>query len=361
MPIRGLTDQRRELNSLGRIEISVFKGARKGERTAGKDLNNRLRVSTTNKVAAIHLKKYSEPDANGDFYTEALNIYLAFDEIDRTFNCNMKSHSASGLEIVCDRHTISKKCVPQKDAKGNVWRPLVNVDEPCPMRDKGFVGECPNKCQKEGQFYFYIRELLDKDLMLAGRITCHGFEDLTYLNTRLEEYREMFGSLTRSPFPAHQYRHKIPFILSRTQVKIKRPVVDKDNNYVRTGKKTDGTTWALTLQVDPTYMELYRRWQLMEELRMRQLPVSANAVLGLIQGDISVIDAEIVEAAKPALPSRADRMRSRIQQLAAQYEELTSVDFELPDLTEMSEEELTTYGQGMKKMIEEVREAGDRE
>ncbi|MBD2364486.1 hypothetical protein H6G36_25490 [Anabaena minutissima FACHB-250] len=353
MPIKGLTDQRKEFNSLGRIEVTVFKGGRKGERTAGKDLNHLLRITTTNKVAAIHLKKYSDPDTNGDFYTEALNIYLPFDGCDRTFNCSMKAHSASGLEIVCDRETISKRCIPQKDAKGNIWRPLVDVEEPCPMRGKGFTGECSNKCVKEGQFYFYIRELLDKDLMLPGRITCHGFEDLTYLNTKLEEYKEMFGSLTRSPFPAHQYRHKIPFILSRTQVPIKRPLLDGG---VRNGKKTNATTWALTLQVDPQWMELYRRWQLMEELKFRQLPVSANAVLGLLQGDCSVIDAEIIPEPK-ALPSRADRMRSRIHQLAAQYEKLTGIGFDLLDLADMGEDELTAYGQGIRKQIEEVQDA----
>jgi hypothetical protein len=353
MPIKGLTDQKKEFNSLGRIEISVYKGGRKGEKTAGKDLNNLLRITTTNNIARTILKTYGQSDSNGDIFTEAIAIYLPFDDVERTFNCSMKAHTNSGLEVVCDRHTISKRCIPTKDAKGNVWRPLVNVEEVCPMRDKGFVGDCPNKCMKEGQFHFYIRELLDRDQMLAARITVHGFEDLTYLNTKLEEYKELLGSLTRSPFPAHQYRHKIPFILSRTQVKIKRPVTDKENNYLRTGKKTDGTTWALTLTIDPQWMELYRRWQLMEEMKFRQLPISQNAILGLLQGDTSVIDAEIIEVVKPALPSRADRMRSRIQQLAEQYEEATGVGFELPDLIDMGEDELLAYGQGIKKMIEE--------
>ncbi|MBH8566757.1 hypothetical protein I8748_32175 [Nostoc sp. CENA67] len=358
MPIRGLTDQRKEFNCLGRIEISVFKGGRKGEKTAGKDLANKLRITTTNNVAKTILKRYSEPDNNGDFYTEALNIYLPFDEVEKTFNCSMKAHTTSGLELVCDRHTITKRCIPTKDGKGNVWRPLVDVEEVCPMRDKGFTGDCPNRCVKEGQFYFYIRELLDRDMMLPARITVHGFEDLTYLNTKLEEYKELIGSLTRSPFPAHQYRHKIPFILSRTQVKIKQPITDKDNNYVRTGKKTDRIIWALTLQIDPTWMELYRCWQLMEELKFRQLPVSQNAVLGLLKGDTSIIDAEIVEVSqepKTLPPSRADRLRSRILELANQYEELTGVAYELPDLYAKNEDELVVFGKDLKKSVDKVR------
>lgn len=355
MPIKGLTDQRKEFNSLGRIEISVFKGDRKSEKSAGADLKSRLRITTTNTIARSILRCYGDPDSNGDILTEAIALYLPFDEVDRTFNCSMKAHTASGLEMICDRHTISKKCIPQKDAKGNTWRPLVDVEEVCPMRDKGFTGECPNKCAKEGQFYFYIKELLDRDMMLPARITVHGFEDITYLNTKLEEYRELIGSLTRSPFPAHQYRHKIPFILSRTQVKIKRPIVDKENNYVRTGKKTDGTTWALTLQIDPTWMELHRRWQLMEEFKNRQLPISQNVVMGLLKGDITTIDAEFTEVSKPvALPSRADRMRSRIGQLAVRYEEITGVEFHLPDLFAMSEENLELYGKELKSTIDKV-------
>lgn len=358
MPIVGLTDQRKDFNSLGRIEVSVFKGGRKSEKSAGADLKSLLRITTNNKVITPLLKIYSPPDTNGDYFTESLNIYLPFDEVDRTFNCSMKAHSASGLEIVCDHHTISKRCTPTIDTKGNTWRPLQDVNDPCPMRDKGFTGECPNKCVKEGQFYFYIRELLDRDLMLPGRITVHGFEDLTYLNTKLEEYREMIGSLTRSPFPAHKYRHKIPFILSRAEVPIKRPIVQKSgNDYLRTGKKTNGTTWALTLQIDPAWMDLYRRWQLMEEMKFRQLPVSPNAVLGLLRGDTSVIDAEIIsEALTPlALPSRVDRMRSRIAHLATEYKELTSISYQVPDLDEMDEEAIAQFGKDLKSTLDAIR------
>jgi len=370
MPIVGLTDKPQDSSILGRIEISVFKGGKKSERSAGSDLKNKLRITSTNKAIAPILKQYSTPDVNGDYLTESINIYLPFDEVERTFNCSMKAHSASGLEVVCDRHTISKRCVPTKDAKGNTWRPLIDVEDPCPMRGAGFVGDCPNKCVKEGQFYFYIRELLDRDLMLAARLTVHGFEDITYLNAKLEEYKQLIGSLTRSPFPAHQYRHKIPFILSRTEVKIKRPLLE---NNLRNGKKTSGTTWALSLTIDPEWMELYRRWQLMEELRFRQLPVSNRAVLGLLTGDTSVIDAEIITesvtppalaltcaersrgSAAEALPSRADRMRSRIQELASQYEKLTDKEFLLPDLYAMSEETLGLYGTELKANVDRLR------
>lgn len=366
MPIKGLTDQPKEFNPLGRIEVSVFKGARKGEKKAGADLNHLLRISTTNEVARTILKAYGEPDRNGDILTPAIALYLPFDEVERTFKTSMKAHTTSGLELVCDRHTISKKCIPQKDAKGNIWRPLVDVEEPCPMRDKGFVGDCPKGCVKEGQLDFYIRELLDHDLMWAGRITVHGFADITYLSTKLEEIKQILGSLTTSPFPAHQYRHKIPFILSRVQVPIKRPLVDEvkvegsyKKEYIRTGKKTNGTTWALSLQVDPHWMQLYRRWQFLEEMAHRQLPVSSNAVVGLLTGDVTVIDAEIVQATKPDLPSRADRMRERIKQLTRVYEDITGVSYEVKDLYDMDEEALEAYGKELKATVDKLREADD--
>jgi hypothetical protein len=368
MPIIGLTDKNKEHNSLGRIEIQVAKGERKTNNKFGPDLKNRLRIATTNRTAAMILaQEYLPPDNNGDFLTESLRIYFPYDEIDRTFVTSMKSHSHSGLEIVCDRYTITNRCIPTKDDKGNVWRPIVEVNDPCPMRGKGFTGNCPNGCQKQGQLYFYIKELLDRDLMIPARITVHSYEDIVYLTTKLEEFSHSLRGIVRSPFPSYKTRHKIPFILSRTEVKIKRPVVQKQGeDYLRTGKKTDGTTWALSLQVDPEWMRLYQQWQLMEEMRDRQLPVSQTAIAGLLRGDADIIDAEIINAT-PLLPEfksesekkveRLKKMRSRICALADEYKQVTGIRYELKDLSEMSEESLIEKGMTLKADVDAYRNA----
>jgi hypothetical protein len=363
MGIFGLTDRRPE-NSLGRIEVSAFKGGRKQVNRFGKDLNQQLRLTTANNVASLVLKQsnsYGVPDVNGDFVTEQINIYLPYDEIDKTFVTSMKSYEASGLKIVCDRHTISKKCVITQDDKGNKYRPIVDVADPCPMRGCEIYEQCPEGCQKEGKLYFYVRELLDKSMMIAGCLTTHSYEDLVNIPEQLERIKLEFGSLTSSPnFPlASHWSNKIPFILTRTEIKIKRPVLA---NSLRTGKKADGTTWALSIQIDPQYMEMLRKWQRIQEMESRHIPISAATYAGLLSGDSStVIDVEVISETPKQLPpvveTKADRMRQRIAQLSNEYKSLIGEDFPLPDnLNLMNEKQLIEFGTFLKKSIDSIKE-----
>lgn len=363
MGIFGLTDRRPE-NSLGRIEVSAFKGGRKQVNRFGKDLNQQLRLTTANNVASLVLKQsnsYGVPDVNGDFVADQINIYLPYDEIDKTFVTSMKSYEASGLKIVCDRHTISKKCVMTEDSKGNKYRPIVDTADPCPMRGCEIYEQCPEGCQKEGKLYFYVRELLDKSMMIAGCLTTHSYEDLVNIPEQLERIKLEFGSLTSSPsFPlASHWSNKIPFILTRTEIKIKRPVVA---NSLRTGKKADGTTWALSIQIDPQYMEMLRKWQRIQEMESRHIPISAATYAGLLSGDSStVIDVEVISETPKQLPpvveTRADRCRQRIAQLSNEYKSLIGEDFPLPDnLNVMSEEQLIEFGTFLKKSIDSIKE-----
>lgn len=374
MAIVGLTDNRQnDFRILGRVEIKVFKGDRKPTNGYGfgKDLNEKLRITTSSSVATTILKqskKYGQPDGNGDFFTDSINVYFPFDEVERTFSTNMKAYSASGLEVVCDRHTISKKCVPTKDAKGNVYRPIVDVSEKCPMRESGMGEACPNSCVKEGKLYFYIQELMAVDAMMPVCLTAHSYEDLTYITDALNQFKEIIGSITDSPFPAYQYRHKIPFVLSRTEVKIKRPVMAEK---LRTGKKSDSTTWALALQVNPDWMELHRKWQQVREMEARNMLISQATVRGLLSGNsATVIDVEYSEqrAISPAreaiapspepqsLQNRRDRMLERIAFWANKLNEKTGNIEVIPDLELMSDDDIEKYGIRLKNEVNNLEE-----
>ena len=367
MAIAGLTDNRsNDYRILGRVELTVFKGDRKPKTGYGfgKDLNQKLRITTSNRIALTALKqsgKYGQPNADGDFLTDSINVYFPFDEVERTFSTNMKAYSASGLEIVCDRHTITKQCVPTKDDKGNVFRPIVDVSKECPMRGRGIGEQCTNNCVKEGKLYFYIQELMAVDMMFPVCLTTHSYEDLTYLTDTLNQFKQMIGSITDSPFPAYQYRHKIPFVLSRSEVKIKRPVVaDK----LRTGKKSDSTTWALTLQVNAEWMKLHRKWQQVREMEARNMLISQATVRGLLAGDSStVIDVEYGEqqAIAPAievqaLPSVRDKMRERITYLVNELYQLTGNVEVIPDLSAMSDDDIKQYGIRLKSEVDNAKE-----
>jgi hypothetical protein len=300
MAIVGLTDQTR-FNSIGRIEITVFKGDRKPAKMAGKDLQDKLRITTANPIAARILSKhYGQPNQSGDYIVNSVRVYFIHDMVDQTFATSMKSYSHSGLELECDRDTIYKKCVPTTDAKGNLYRPIQESNDPCPMRGQGMIGDCPNGCQKEGQLLFYIKELMDSNMMLPARMTVHGYEDIVYLYSKLQEFQNMFGKLSDSPFPSHETRHYIPFILTRTQVKTKRPVLE---NGLRTGKKADHQIWAVALDVDPDWMKLYSQWQMIQEMQLRGLQPSRSTVAGLLRGDSdTIIDIESEDVTPKALP-----------------------------------------------------------
>ncbi|MEH2138606.1 hypothetical protein [Nostoc sp.] len=374
MAIAGLTNKQ-EFNSLGRVEVKVFKGTRKQVKVTkdnkeyegyGEDLGSKLRITTENKTVQSVLKTaYGAPDNNGDFFTESLRIYLPFDEVEQTFATSMSAYKGSGLEVKCNRVNILQKCEMLTDSKGQ-YRNIVDCENtPCPMRDKSLSMKCQYGCNAEGNLVFYVKELLDRDLMIAGRISLHSLEDVSYVDGKLREFIEELGTITNSPFPCFQYRHKVPFILSRTQVKIKSPLMDKG---LRTGKKADRPFWAISLQVDPAYMELRRAWLELEERTRRQLPVSESVIRGLLRGDASVInyvddaiDVEVVETKilphkdSRILPSRADRMRDRINELVAQYEELTGVAYNLPDLDAMTEQAIAEFGKALKSDLDAIR------
>jgi hypothetical protein len=316
MPISGLTNRYdANFNPLGRIEVSAFKGSRKVKNRTdggkeyegyGKDLGRNIRLVTTNREASIIFSKsYGNPDGNGDFLIQALDIYLPFDEVDRTFATSMSSYKGSGLQLVCDRTNILKKSVTFQDKKGQYPKLVDCHDTPCPMQGQSLSMQCQHGCKAEGKLYFYVKELLDNDLMIPGQMTLHSLEDISYLDIKLREFKEMLGSITNAPFPCSQYKHKVPFILTRTEIKTKVPIFE---NGLRTGKRGDKTIYAMSIQIDPNYMALRRAWIEFNEYQARQIPVSQSVVKGLLRGDARAIDyidvdVQVVEPVKMLEPA----------------------------------------------------------
>lgn len=312
MAIRGLTDRRGSDRSiLGRIEITVFKGARKvniqNRKKAGESLGDKYRIVCTNpRLLKILKAAYGKPDQNGDILTDTLNVIFPFDEGDRTFNTSMVAYSHSGLDVVCDRHTITQESVQVKDGKGNIFRPIKPCSKPCPVADQPMGFECPKGCKPTGVLYFYLRELLEVDLMVPCKLTVNSYNDITYLSSRLEALKEEIGSITNSPFPCFRTRHKVPFTLTRSQITIKRPVVGtKEEGYKRTGKNANGTTWAVEVNPDHEFMILLQAWRMAEEMRNRQIQLPQRAITGLLGGDpaaVSYIDVDIVPTQEQPSP-----------------------------------------------------------
>lgn len=300
MAIKGLTDtsSRQDRGILGRIEVKVFKGARKTAKMAGRSLDEKFRIVTANPhIIRILSKFYGRQDENGDFHTENLNVYFPFELPERTFKTEMKNYSASKLERICDREFISMECTQIKDERGNVHNAQNNCHKPCPIAGTQFSVKCPHGCSVQGELFFYIKELFDADLMVASQITCHAYADLTYISDRLEMLSMELGSITSSPFPCFQTRHKIPFILSKTKVSGKRPVFE---NGKRTGKNAAKEDWMITINPDNEWMERRRAWGLAEQIRSMNLELPPETALHLLQGKIDKLSTvELIEQAVP--------------------------------------------------------------
>jgi hypothetical protein len=374
MAIVGLTDKQSDYQILGKPKVKVFKGSkktskRKGDKEVyyfGSDLGKLLRISTEDPIAANFIRKYYGNNPHqGDFLVEAINIYLAFDEPDRTFATIMRAFDASGLKQECNRQTINQKVVSRQDGKGNKYRQLQECNEQCPVFGKSMAEKCPHECQKEGTLYFYIREMLDANIMIPCALTTHSFEDLVGITGYLTQIYQKFGALGRSPFFCQKFKHKIPFILYRSQVSIKRPVIDKDTS-LRTEKKAEGKTWALTLQIHPDFLDLYDKWQAIEGMKQMQVAIAPRTVAGLLAGDSAIeVEAEVVPGIRYLSPQpdheQVREIQNRVMTIAGQYHQLTKKFLEIPDLRGRSVVELLEVEKQIKGVFDDfVKRVRDR-
>lgn len=315
MGIAGLGHQPE--NNLGRMAVKVFKGTRKkqnryGTEVFGNDLNDKFRLQPCNDYAARELSyHFKEKDANGDFTAESLNIYLPFNEIDRTFDCAMRAYNGSNAMIrECDRYSIKKEVVTtsvKKIVGEDNFTTLkeIKVDKPCPVRDMPLSMPCSLSCMKEGRLSFYIAELFNNNLTDPSRIVVHGFEDISNITKSLNNIKLFLAQygvedMTTTPFPVVAWRHKIPYILTRVKVPINRPVVKAENipggskkEYNRTGGRSASFTWAVDIRLNPDFLTLLNAWQTAQQAQKMGLRIAPEATKKLLLGDPSgIIDAD---------------------------------------------------------------------
>lgn len=326
MPIWNLTteDEEKEptvYDLLGYPDVRCYKGDRKtgaGENTRpGKDLKDKIRVVTGHRqvgailtdcynvkpVAAVNADPFAETSAaspQGDWQLEQLNIYLALDDADLTFETAMKPFDGSGASLVCDRRRISKEAVTIQTHKGQ-RRVMKNCDKPCALAESDPDDwDCPLGCKPSGILHFYVRECFDLDVMVHAQFETKAKGDVPNLMKRLRAIKKEFGSLTRSPYPCYWTRHRIPLVLSRVSRKRSRPDVatkmaNGKKKYEFTGKKATGEFYDLDLQVDPVWADWHRKQKLLEEMLARGLTPGKNVVAGLMTGD-SAIDVKAIAA-----------------------------------------------------------------
>jgi hypothetical protein len=301
MPIQGLTDaatrQAKKEAAKKKPALEIAKGHRQKDGKMGGDLESKLRL-TVNYATYVGILKahYGVPNKEGDFIVDAIKVYLPFDDIDRVCPTTMAAYGKSGFKLQCDRATISKRTKEEKNEQG-VFRQIVDVREPCPVKGKPLAQKCPHKCVRQAKLHLYVKEIFDADYLTTAIVDFGGFEDLgdAGILTQLQDWQEELGSLTTSPFYWEIERgdgtaincNRIPFILSRRKVSQKKPMMEGDKyNPVRTGNNFLGITWILDIQPDPEWMNKYRLWtykqKQAEELRQSGFQLKPTAIAGLL-------------------------------------------------------------------------------
>ena len=119
---------------------------------------------------------------------------------------------------------------------------------------------------------------------LPCKLTVKGWADITGIQDQLEDqlarirqFIPEWNSVSLSPFPGEsEYGNMIPYIISRVQQPIKRPLVDTSQKIPmgsrgqvakRTGGKTSGTTWSIEIRPHPYWLEQLQRWEAMKQVK----------------------------------------------------------------------------------------------
>jgi hypothetical protein len=259
----------------------VFKGTRKRGNQFGPDLNHLLRVEPmSDRIRNILLDAYPEAelDANKeDILLPELRVFMATADPEKTFETWMQKFNATGLEIKCDRHTILEKSEQIKDRYDNIRNRMMPCNKPCPMRDDPLGVECELGCAHSGRLMFYIYDLFLLGIEKPCYLDTHSWKDIQSIPTQLNLVMERYGSIKNAMCPT--FRNQIVFNLSRSQVDIKRPMLETDKSKIykipgtgqtkqlRTGKKTDSKTWAISLDLHPQWVQDFDAWNMAQEVK----------------------------------------------------------------------------------------------
>ena len=263
MPINGINDPQTLTRIQPRVDFRLYKGAKKEKNRFGKDLHNLFRLETKNEqIKRLLPQNYPIKNTVDAFLLEWITILPAYNSIDRAFDCAMELHNASGLIHKCDRSSIYLQMQEYQDPFGHKRKRAISSNKPCPVA--GTLEDCPHKCSKTGNLYFYVPELLEAGLNRLGCLSVHSYSDLVGITQKLQAYEQQFGSIKTPPFASPQTFNLIPYKLSRTKIKIKRPIL---NNGKRTGKKAEGTTWAVQLEILPSWLVQWQNYQRLSEIQ----------------------------------------------------------------------------------------------
>ena len=256
--IKGLNDRVTLKKKAIKPGITVWKGAKKSPKSAGKSLGNKFRIEAPAALRTILKQSYKAEERDGGLFVETLNIVPAYEDEFKTFSSKMAAYTASRPLHFCDRETIHTKFIADSQ---NYFAPI-EANEPCPVA--GTNHKCSLGCTRTGDFYFYIWELLLAGSAEFCRLQVHGVEDNQSIAKVLDETKEDIGAIKNSPFVNEETRGNIIYLLSRRSVQSKYPIMEGEKRSQKRGTKEN---WIINLQLHPIWLNPYNYYQQSKQLQ----------------------------------------------------------------------------------------------
>lgn len=324
--------------------ITVWKGEKKGNNRAGINLNEKFRIEAPCRLRATLKSACNATEKDGSLYVDNINLVPAYEDEFKTLDCKMAAYNASRPILFCDRATINTRFVEKKDPYDGIYFQPIEAEETCPVAGTNF--DCPNKCARTGDFYFYIWELMLAGYAEFARLRVHGVADNQHLASVIDEVKASIGAIRTSPFVSEETRTCIVYQLSRRKVQSKYPVKE---NGVRTAKRGTKDDWVVNLALHPMWLDKYQN-----HLSARQL-IAAN-----LEPSLKLITQ--VHGAGLIAPASSESgvlkdTASHIQSLESNYYKLQTTNSELWTMTDEHLAELKALWQAngwTKSALEEL-------
>lgn len=211
--------------------------------TYPEDFKTHFRVKLSDAWEPYFLQSHISTDP------EKLRIYFPFDKIGPVFTDStfLAAYTSKGILWRCNGQRIVMKVEDgqtYRAGKVEKKRRRVQCDEPC-IKPEGF--DICNRCQYEGYLIFQIADLLrhtGPTKWVSMSIT--GIHEIQAILSQLLAIEQHYGSLKQTELPMPSTGGRIPFILSRTEKKIHKPIKGGEGY-------AESICHPVSIQVDPEW------------------------------------------------------------------------------------------------------------
>lgn len=310
--IKGLNDKATLIDKVPKAAITVWKGAKKSPKAAGKSLESNFRIEAPAYLRDALARAYKTEVKDGSIFVSYINLVPAFEDEQKTFDSFMAAFSASRPILFCDREKVHTRFVEKRSPAGGIYFDQIRANENCPVAGTNF--DCQNGCNRVGNFYFYIYELLLLGYADFARLQVHGVKDNQHIADFLDSTKLQIGSIKISPFVSEETRQYIIFKLTRRKVASKFPVMEAGKRTAKRGTKDD---WICNLTLNEIWQRRYDYHQQAQNLIAANYQPSMR-LIEQVHGEGLILQPERNKVAALPSPDSA-KLKAYKERLAEAY------------------------------------------